>query len=427
MAKTPRRLIRFFVLLAVATGAVFAVRQFRRTEAVAALPMAAAKKGDFLVLVRTRGQLIARRSEQLIAPIDATDLQIVWLAPAGGPVKKDQVVIKFDPSRTQQDLKEKQVALDQAQAALDQAVADAKIAADQDQIDLSTANYTAEKARLEATKEAIVSKIQGEESEIDFNLAQQRLKVQKAATITHEKSAESHIASLTRARDTAKAQVEFTQHQLSLMELKSPLDGVINYMSNYSQGWINAQPFKVGDHAVAGGVLAEIPDLSTLAMEAKVDEVDRGRVAVGSQVMVHVDAFPEKTMPAAVDFVTPLPEQNNEWPPTRSFRAYAKIESPDARLRPGMNAGADIVETKIPGAISIPAKALFTRDGKPVVYVKSGEQYVARPVQVTAKNPDEVAITGIDAGTMVALADPTALTAGKADGKNADAGKAAKP
>jgi hypothetical protein len=48
-------------------------------------------------------------------------------------------------------------------------------------------------------------------------------------------------------------------------------------------------------------------------------------------------------------------------------------------------------------------------------------------VQVTAKNPDEVAITGIDAGTMVALSDPTALTAGSADGTNADAGKAAKP
>ncbi|HVW08615.1 MAG TPA: efflux RND transporter periplasmic adaptor subunit [Bryobacteraceae bacterium] len=427
MAKTPRRLIRFFVLLVIATGGVFAVRQFRRTEAAAALPMASAKKGDFLVLVRTRGQLIARHSEQLIAPIDATDLQIVWLSPAGGPVKKDEVVIKFDPSRTQQDLKEKQVALDQAQAALDQAVADAKIAADQDQIDLSTANYTAEKAKLEAAKEAIVSKIQGEESEIDFNLAQQRLKVQQASIVTHEKSAESHIASLTRARDTAKTQVECTQHQLSLMELKSPLDGVINYMSNYSQGWINAQPFKVGDHAVAGGVLAEIPDLSTLEMEAKVDEVDRGRVAVGAQVMVHVDAFPEKTMPAAVGFITPLPEQNNEWPPTRSFRAYAKIDSPDARLRPGMNAGADIVETKIPNAISVPAKALFTRDGKPVVYVKAGEQYVAKPVQVTAKNPDEVAIKGIDAGTMVALADPTALTAGKADGKSADSGKAAKP
>lgn len=407
MRKRWRRAIRVAIILLILAGAGFALRQFRQTRAEAALPLAMAKKGDFLVLVRCRGELMARRSEQLTAPLDAVDLQLVWLAPAGGPVKKDQVVIRFDPSRMQQDLKEKNAALDQAQAALDQAVADVRIAGDQDTLDLSTAGYQMEKARLEAAKQSIMSKIQGEESEIDFGLAEEKLKVQKAATLTHRTSGEGKIASLTRARDTAKTQVEFTEHQLSLMELKSPLDGVINYMSNYSQGWANAQPFKVGDHAVSGGVIAEIPDLSTLQMESKVDEVDRGRVAVGNKVLVHVDAFPEKVMPAALVAITPLTEESyNEWPPTRSFRAYAQIEAPDARLRPGMNAGADIVQMKIPDAISIPAKALFTQAGQPVVYVKTADRYVARRVQVRAKNPDEVAIEGIAAGTMVALAEP---------------------
>ena len=340
-----------------------------------------------------------------------------WLRPEGA-VKKDEVVILFDPSRMQQDLKEKKAALDQAQAALDQAVADARIAGDQDTLDLSTANYSMEKARLEASKQAIMSKIQGEESDIDFGLTEEKLKVQQAAMTTHQKSGESKISSLTRARDTAKTQVEFTEHQLSLMELKSPIDGVINYMSNYSQGWINAQPFKVGDHAVSGGVLAEIPDLSTLQMESKVDEVDRGRIAVGDKVLVHVDAFPEKVMPASVVSISPLPEQNNEWPPSRSFRAYAQLDAPDTRLRPGMNAGADIVQMKIPNAISIPAKGLFTQAGEPVVYVKLGEKYVAKRVQVKAKNPDEVAIEGVAAGTMVTLTEPVPET--QPGGKTAD-------
>jgi multidrug efflux pump subunit AcrA (membrane-fusion protein) len=402
-----RRGLRTAVLAAILAGLGFGLRQFRQTRAEAALPMASAHKGDFLVLVRCRGELMARRSEQLTAPLDAVDLQIVWLAPAGGPVKKGEVVIRFDPSRMQQDLKEKNAALAQAQASLDQAIAESRISGDQDTLDLSTAGYQMEKARLEAAKQAIMSKIQGEESDIDFGLAEEKLRVQQAAILTHKKSGEGKIASLERARDTAKTQVEFTEHQLSLMELKSPLDGVINYMSNYSQGWANAQPFKVGDHAVSGGVLAEIPDLASLQMESKVDEVDRGRVAVGDKVLVHVDAFPEKVMPATLVAITPLTEQSfNEWPPTRSFRAYAQIEPPDARLRPGMNAGADIVQMKIPDAISIPAKALFTQAGQPVVYVKTLDKYVARPIQVRAKNPDEVAIEGIAAGTMVTLAEP---------------------
>ena len=102
--------------------------------------------------------------------------------------------------------------------------------------------------------------------------------------VIHAKSDEAKIASLKRARDAAKAAGGTRPStSLTLMELKSPLDGVINYMPNYSQGWMNAQPFKVGDHASPGGALAEIPDLRTLEMESKVDEVDRGRIAVGEQ------------------------------------------------------------------------------------------------------------------------------------------------
>ena len=273
-------------------------------------------------------------------------------------MKKDQTVIRFDPSRTQQDLKEKNAALQQAQATLDQAVAQARITDDQDKLDLATAQYNVEKARLEASKQAIMSAMQGEESRIDLGLAEEKLKVQQTAMVTHKKSGEAKIAALERGRDTAKRQVELTEDHLAMMELKSPLDGVINYLPNYSQGWMNAQPFKVGDHAVPGGALAEIPDLSTLEMESKVDEADRGRIAVGDTVLVHVDAFPEKVVTAKLISITPLTEESfNEWPPTRSFRAYSRLDRPDPRMRPGMNAGADLVEMKIPDAVE------YSREG----------------------------------------------------------------
>jgi HlyD family secretion protein len=71
-----------------------------------------------------------------------------------------------------------------------------------------------------------------------------------------------------------------------------------------------------------------------------------------------------------------------------------------------MNAGADIVETRIPDAVSIPAKALFTLHSKPVVYLKSSGGYRPTEVRVRARNTDEVAVDGIAAGAFVALAEP---------------------
>jgi HlyD family secretion protein len=400
-------LIRSFVFLLIIAGSGFGLWQFRHAKAASDLPVATARKGEFLVLVRCRGELVARLSEQLTAPLDVPDLQIVWAVPGGSQVKKNQTVIRFDPSRTQQDLKEKTAALQQAQSTLDQAVAQSRISEDQDRLDLATAQYAVEKARLEASKQAIVSVLQGESSRIDLSLAEEKLKVQQTAMVTHKKSSEAKVAALERARDTAQRQVTLTNQQLALMELKSPLDGVINYLPNYSQGWMNAQPFKVGDHAVPGGVLAEIPDLTTLEMESKVDEVDRGRIVVGDSALIHVDAFPEKVVKAKLVSITPLTEQSfSEWPPTRSFRAFAQLEKPDSRMRPGMNAGADLVQMKIPDAISIPAKAVFTIAGKPAVYVKANGQYLPKQVQVKARNPDEVAVEGIASGTMVALTEP---------------------
>ncbi len=399
--------LRAGILVLLIAGSAFGLRQFRRNRGVADLPTAPARKGTFSVLVPCRGELSAARSVQLTAPLDIPDLQIVWLAPAGGPVKTGMPVIRFDPSKLQQDLKEKSAAFRQAQATLDQAVAQARITADQDKLDLATARYQMERARLEASKQAIVSAMEGQKSAIDLGLAEEKVKVQQATTGLHQSSDAAKIASLRRLRDEAKAEVDRTERRLSLMEIKSPLNGVVNYLPNTSQGWMNAQPFKVGDHASAGLAIAEIPDLSTLEMESKVDEVDRGRIAIGDQVMVHVDAFPEKVLSAKLESISPLTEQSfSEWPPTRSFKAYARIEKPDPRMRPGMNAGADVVQTNIANAISIPAKALFTRHGKPVVYLKSAGQYVPTPVRVLARNTDEIAVDGISAGSFVTLAEP---------------------
>ena len=238
-------------------------------------------------------------------------------------------------------------------------------------------------------------------------MAEERLKVRQAAIAVHRRAEERTIASLERGLRTAQAQVDLANSHLAKMELKSPLNGVINYLPNFSQGWVNAQPFKVGDHAWPGATLAEIPDLATLQMESKVDETDRGLIQVGSDVLVHVDAFPEQVLRAKLVAITPLTERSfNEWPPTRSFRAYAQLEKPDPRMRPGMNAGADLIRTRIPDAISIPVKALFTRNGKPAVYVQAQDQYVPREVRVKARNPDEVAVEGIAAGVEVALTEP---------------------
>jgi HlyD family secretion protein len=398
--------ITFGVIFLVAGLAGVGTYRLRRVDASTTLPMAPARKGDFSVIVRCRGELKARLSKQVNAPVNVPDLRIVWEAPPSSPVKAGEVVIRFDPSSAKQQLQEKEAALRQAQATLDQEVAQARITSEQDKLDLATSRYQAEKARLEASKQEIVSALQGEENKIDLALAEEDMKVKAAASHLHAASDEAKTASLTRLRDHAQADVDLTKHRLTQMEIVAPLSGLIVYLPNYSQGWMNAKPFQVGDQVWPGASLAEIPDLNTLEMEGKIEEIDRGRISMGDPARVRIDALPELTLPAKLSSLSPLTEQTFEWPPSSSFRGFSAIQKPDSRLRPGMNGSMDLEIDKIPAAISVPSKALFTRGGKPVVFVNGTSGFRPVEVQILARNPDEIAIKGISAGAMVALVDP---------------------
>jgi HlyD family secretion protein len=390
------------------TGAGVWMYRASQVQAKAELPTATVRKGEFQVIIRCRGEITSLHSVTLTAPTNVPGLVIAWQAPPNTEVKTGDVVLRFDSSAARQQLLEKQAALNQAQATLDQTVAQAKMTAEQDHLDLTSAQVAVENARLEASKQEVVSRLQGEESKIDLGMAEEKLRVEEASVNLHEKSSASGIASLTRQRDKAQQDIDVTNERLARMDVRAPSGGVVVYLNNYSQGWVNAKPFVVGDQVWAGSTIAEIPDLSTLAMKGKLEETDRGRITIGQDARIQVDPFPEKNYQGKLSAISPLVEQNYDWPPSRNFRAIGSFNQPDTRLRPGMNGRLDIIIQRLPDALSIPAAALFTRLGRPTVYIEDKAGWRPQEVEILARNPDEVAIRGISPGAKVSLTEPDA-------------------
>jgi len=404
--KTAAWLTAVVIVAGLIAGGIYGLKRVRRVQAAGSVPTAPVRAGDFAELVRCRGEISSKRSVPLTAPMNVPDLKIVWLAEPGSRVKAGDVVIRFDASGAKRQLEEQKAALRQAKASLDQAVAQARITGEQDKLALANAHYEVERARLEASKQAIVSALQGEASRIDLATAESKLRVQEATVALHKKSDEARIASLGRQLEKAQADVDLTTRRIEQTSLKAPVDGMLSIDPNYSQGWMNAQPFKVGDQVWPGAVVGEIPDSATLQMECKVEEVDRGRIAAGNETRIHMDALPERTFHSTLESISALTQMTFEWPPSRNFKAYALVSAQDAALRPGMNGSMDVVVRHVPNAITVPAKAVFTKDGKPVVYVLGPSGYRMVRVEVLARNPDEVAVSGLERGASVALAEP---------------------
>ena len=160
--------------------------------------------------------------------------------------------------------------------------------------------------------------------------------------------------------------------------------------------------------AWTGAAIAEIPDMSEMRIELSLEEVDRGKLKIGQTAKIRVDAVPDKEFSAALDWISPIASVNfrGGWT-EKNFPARATLKNLDPRLRPGMSATAEIVLESQPNRLLIPARAGFTKNGKPAVYVQTGQDFVLRRIEVGKRNEtDIVVLSGLKPGETVALENP---------------------
>src|SRR5271163_3834219 len=86
--------------------------------------------------------------------------------------------------------------------------------------------------------------------------------------------------------------------------MRAPHDGIVSILPNFRGGASSSPtslPFKAGDRVWTGAAIAEIPDLSSMRLELKLEEVERGKVHLKQPVKVHVDAIPDRDFNAKLD------------------------------------------------------------------------------------------------------------------------------
>ena len=71
---------------------------------------------------------------------------------------------------------------------------------------------------------------------------------------------------------------------------------------------------------------------------------------------------------------------------------------------------ADVIERHAPDAIHVPRQAVFDKNGKNFVFVKTGDRFEQRDVKVEQRTESRVVISGLSEGSEIALVDPTART-----------------
>jgi len=387
----------------------FVFGALRLASPAAKLSTAEVKRKEFVDYLEVKGEVKALHSAIIAAPYGAGDLQIMNLATNGAKVKKGDVLVEFDNTTVKQKLAQDQSALKSAEAEIHQSRAAARLKEEQDLTDVMTAKFGAQKARLDASKEEIVSVIEGEEAKLKLADAEQKVKETEAKLNADRSAAAADLATKKQKQDQAAFQVQQDERSLASLALRAPLDGVVA-LQNHWQPQGGPTPFKPGDRAWPGAAIAELPDPSTLKISARIEEAERGQLKVGQTGAVRVEAVPDGSFEGRIETISPTASLDFTagWPVPRNFTVEVGLANSDARLTPGMGAVVRVAVDHVADGVVIPSAALFRKAGRTVAYVRRGSKFEETTVEVLRRSGDEALIgKGLQPGEQLALKDPT--------------------
>jgi HlyD family secretion protein len=398
------------VILVVALS-VAAAAALRRDTGSSSLPTALVARTAFVDFLQLRGEIRPVRSVVLTAPSTGADLQIMELVTNGAKVAAGDVVVIFDPTVQQRTLETKQSELKQAESEIERTEAEQRRRVASAQSELGEAMKALDRARLELQGNEMRARIEAENFAIAVSNAEEHVRELEKKIEGERMAAQADVAIARQKREKALFDVRETERILGSLQVRAPIAGSISLLPNFrggGPGGRSAPEFKRGDRAWFGAAIAELPDLTSIQLTARVDEADRGRVQIGSGVRVRVDAVPDRELTGTLKDISVVAKPDfTTWPPVRNFDVVVTLADADPRLRSGMSASARVELDRLAAVLVVPTGAVFQNGPVTVVYVVNRGTVVSRPVTVLRRGRDQVAIaSGVGEGERVALKEP---------------------
>jgi len=187
------------------------------------------------------------------------------------------------------------------------------------------------------------------------------------------------------------------------LTLKAPAPGLVVYRRN----WSTDAKVQVGDNPWPGMPLIELPDLSRIVAETQINEVDVSKVAVEQDVIVTLDAFPERSFTGKISSIATLATEKERRSSVKVFPVEAVLDQSDPIMKPGMTVKVEVVVERIPDVIHVPLEAVFERGDGMICYVSTNGSFNEREVTLGKRNDNFVVVEeGLEEGQRVALRDP---------------------
>jgi HlyD family secretion protein len=364
------------------------------------------KKGTFMEELTEQGTVEAVNSISVAAPSISYrygSLKITMIAEDGEEVNKGDTLVVFDPSEIRRGIIQAEQQLEIAKAEYEKLSSTQKSEIEDLEADLELAGISQEIAKIEFETAGYEPKIT--QKEINLRLESAIIAVNRAKELIENKK-KIHKEDLLQKSLTMR-QLSVTlgdaRNSMNALFVVSPAKGITIKETN----WNTDQKWAVGDQPYSGRNIIELPDLSEMRAEVKINEVDISKVLPGQRVEIRPDAYSDSVYTGKVETVANLAQNKDYRSKIKIFPVQIKISGNSKTILPGLTVSCKIIVSEIPDVLYIPLEALFREQGLEYVYVKSGKGFKRREIKTGAINTDFAIVTeGLEEKDMIALSDP---------------------
>lgn len=170
------------------------------------------------------------------------------------------------------------------------------------------------------------------------------------------------------------AKIESNQ-SLTTYEMRAPISGTV----------IDRQ-ISLGEYASEQKPAFIVADISTVWVDLSVYRRDLGRVRIGDTVQIDVGDG-GAPVDAKISYVSPVGSSD-----TQSALVRAVVQNDGMRLRTGLFVSARLILSTKQVGVAVAGAALQTVENKSVVFVRNGEKFEAREVEVGSRDFENVEI-----------------------------------
>lgn len=364
------------------------------------------KRGTFIEELSEQGTVEAVKSISVTAPSISYrygSLKIAKIVEDGEEVEKGDTIMIFDPSEIKR-------AIIQAEQQLEIAKAEYEKLKSTQQSEIEDLEADLELARISQE----ISKINSETAIYEPEVTKKEIKLKlESATISLNRAMEQiENKKIIHKEDLLQKSLTIKQLTTTLADANSSMNNLFvvspdKGITIKEENWNTNQKWAVGDQPYSGSKIIELPDLSEMRAEVKINEVDVSKVIPGQRVEIRPDAYSDSSYTGKVESVANLAQNKDYKSKIKIFPVQIRISGQSKTLLPGLTVSCKIIVSEISGVLYIPLESLFKEQGIEYVYLKSGSGFKRRDIKTGAINTDfAIVAEGLNENDVIALTDP---------------------